>query len=87
MLATFLIDVAVMLILSSGMMIYFLYLILFVLLYADDTVIFGTDEKDIQKNLDMFFKYSELWHLHINYDKTKIMIFGTRCDQPHLHAW
>ena len=72
------------------MMIYFLYLKLFVLLYADDTVIFGTDENDIQKKLDMFFEYSELWYLNINYDKTKIMIFGTRCDQPfdfHLHAW
>ena len=29
----------------------------------------------------MFFEYSELWHLNINYDKTKIIIFGTRRDQ------
>ena len=58
-----------------------LYLKLFVLLYADGTVIFGTDEKEFQKNLDMFFKYLELWHLNINYDKTKIIIFGTGCDQ------
>ena len=32
-------------------------------------------------NSDMFFEYSELLHLNINYDKTKNMIFGTRCDQ------
>ena len=32
----------------------FLYLKLFVLLYADDTIIFGTDEKEFQKNSDMF---------------------------------
>ncbi|MCG8113215.1 MAG: reverse transcriptase domain-containing protein [Candidatus Thiodiazotropha taylori] len=58
-----------------------LYLKLFVLLYADDTVIFGTDETEFQKNLDMFFEYTRLWELDINYNKTKIMIFGSRCDQ------
>ena len=58
-----------------------LYLKLFVLLYADDTVIFGTDEKELQQNLEMFFEYSEVWHLNINYDNTKIMIYGTRCNQ------
>ena len=51
------------------------------LLYADDTVVFGTEEKEFQNNLDMFYEYSELWHLSINFDKTKIMIFGTRQDQ------
>ena len=49
-----------------------LYLNLFVLLYADDTVVFGTDEKEFQKNLDTFFDYSELWHLNINYEKKYI---------------
>ena len=29
----------------------------------------------------MFYEYSELWHLSINFDKTKIMIFDTRQDQ------
>ena len=29
----------------------------------------------------MFYEYSELWHLSINFDKTKIMIFGTRQDK------
>ena len=29
----------------------------------------------------MFYEYSELWHLSINVDKTKNMIFGTRQDQ------
>ena len=51
------------------------------LLYADDTVVFGTDEKEFQNNLDMFYEYSELWHLSINFDKNKIMTFGTRQDQ------
>ena len=37
-----------------------LYLKLLVLLYANDTVVFGTDEKEFQNNLDMFYEYSEL---------------------------
>ena len=46
-----------------------LYLKLLALLYANNTVVFGTDEKEFQNNLDMFYEYLELWH------------FGTRQDQ------
>ena len=58
----------------------YIYLQLFVLLYADDTVIFGADETSFQKNLDVFYEYAKMWQLDINYDKTKILIFGTRND-------
>ena len=54
------------------------------LFYANDTVVFGTNVKEFENNLDMFYEYSELWHLSIYYlyfDKTKIMVFGTRQDQ------
>ena len=50
------------------------------LFYANDTVVFGTNVKEFENNLDMFYEYSELWHLSIYYlyfDKTKIMVFGT----------
>ena len=50
------------------------YLKLFVLLYADDTVILATDEKSFQHSLNIFYDYSKLWKLDINYDKTKILI-------------
>ena len=53
---------------------------MFVLLYADDTVILATDEKSFQHSLNIFHDYSKLWKLDINYDKTKILIFGTRND-------
>ena len=43
-----------------------LYLKLFVLVYADDTVVFGMVEEYFQNNIDMLFDYSELWHLTIN---------------------
>ena len=54
------------------------YLKLLVLLYADDTVIFGTDPHSFQENLNIFYKYCELGKLQINYNKTKIIISGTR---------
>ena len=54
------------------------YFKLLVLLYADDTVIFGTDPESFQHNLDCFYEYSDRWKLNINFDKTKIMIFGIR---------
>ena len=57
-----------------------MYIQLFVLLYADDTVIFGTDETEFQNNLNAFYEYSKIWRLDINYDKTKILIFGTHND-------
>ena len=53
-----------------------MYIQLFVLLYADDIVIFGTDETEFQNNLNAFYEYSKIWRLDINYDKTKILIFG-----------
>ena len=57
-----------------------LFLKLFVLLYADDTVIFVTDEKQFQDNLNLFFEYTKIWKLDVNFDKTKVMIFRTRND-------
>ena len=56
---------------------------MFVLLYADDTVIFGTSEENFQHNLNIFYEYSKIWKLDINFDKTKILIFGTRNDEKY----
>ena len=49
-----------------------------VMLYADDTVIFGIDESSFQSNLDKFYEYAKMRKLDINHDKTKILIFGHR---------
>ena len=57
-----------------------LFLKIFVLFYADDTVIFGTDENIFQQNLDAFYEYTKSWKLDIIFSKTKVMIFGTRND-------
>ena len=50
------------------------------MLYADDTVIFGTDVESFQHSLNIFYEYSNLWKLDINFSKSKIMIFGSRND-------
>ena len=60
------------------------YLKMLILLYADDTVIFGTDPHSFQDNLNIFYEYCQLWKLNINYNKTKIMISGIR-NTNNLH--
>ncbi|MCG8075583.1 MAG: reverse transcriptase family protein [Candidatus Thiodiazotropha taylori] len=55
-----------------------LYLKLFTLLYADDTVLMANDPLDLQNCLDAFAEYCQKWKLTINIEKTKIVIFGTR---------
>ena len=54
------------------------YLKILVLLYADDTVVFGTDADSFQHNLNVFYDYTQQWKPNINFRKTKILIFGVR---------
>ena len=48
---------------------------LYLLLYADDIVIFAESSQGLQKGLDILDEYSKMWKLTVNTDKTKIMIF------------
>ena len=50
---------------------------LFIILYADDTVILSESESDLQAHLDAFHEYCLTWKLKVNIDKTKIVIFGS----------
>ena len=36
------------------------------------------DAESFQNNLNAFFEYSQRWRLKINYNKTKVLIFGMR---------
>ena len=49
---------------------------LFVLLYADDTVILSETPDKLQIGLDNLYRYSDLWDLRINRKKTKILVFS-----------
>ncbi len=54
-----------------------LYLKLFVLLYADDTILISENQISLQNMLKDFATYCQTWKLNINMDKTKVVVFGT----------
>ena len=49
---------------------------LFVLLYADDTVILAENDRDLQMALDSVHEYCTKYKLTVNINKTKIMTFS-----------
>ena len=48
---------------------------LYLLLYADDSVIFSSTREGLQMGLDVLHDYCTKWRLTINTDKTKVMVF------------
>ena len=57
------------------------------LMYADDIAILSTSMNGLQHCLDKLHNYCTRWHLNINTDKTKIVIFnktGRRYDNMHF---
>ena len=53
-----------------------LYIKLFILLYADDTILFSESKEDLQLQLDIIHEYCSMWKLKVNINKTKAMIFS-----------
>ena len=45
---------------------------LFVLLYADDTIIFGESTQDLQNGLSRIKEYCDKWKLNLNAKKCKV---------------
>ena len=60
------------------------FLKLYCLLYADDTVILAETENDLQKALSALSEYCELWKISVNIDKTKIIIFSRGKIRKHI---
>ena len=56
----------------------FVMITLCILLYADDTVIMSESASDLQKSLDVFAEYCNLWTLWVNIAKTKVLIFFSK---------
>ena len=48
---------------------------LYMLLYADDIVIFANDAKELQLGLNLLSEYCTSWKLKVNATKTKVLIF------------
>ena len=63
----------------------YVFLKIFVLLYADDTVIFGEDATHLQHALNVFETYCKTWKLKVSVSKTKIVIFGRGRPSENLH--
>ncbi len=62
---------------------------LFLLLYADDIIIFSESANGLQNGLDILYEYCQRWKLTVNTDKTKIMVFRKGGRLPlniHLNA-
>ena len=52
-----------------------IYLKLFAILYADDTVLMAETHDDLQNILNKFGEYCNTWRLKANTDKTKVIVF------------
>ena len=50
-------------------------IIIILLLFADDMIIFGNSPVDLQNSLNKLYDYCQNWSLEVNTEKTKIMIF------------
>ena len=63
------------------------FLKLFVLLYADDTIILAENPIELQQALDATYSYCNRWKLKINIDKTKIIRFSKRLNNAPPPFW
>ena len=48
---------------------------IFILLSADDIVLFSNSPEELQEGLNLFLNYCKRWKLKINISKTKVMVF------------
>ena len=53
-------------------------ILLVILLFADNMVIFGNSPNDLQRRLDLLNVYCDRWGLSVNTEKTKVMVFRKR---------
>ena len=47
----------------------------FILLYADDIVLFGNSASELQNSIDILLECCQKWKLTVNTTKTKVLIF------------
>ena len=58
-----------------------LFIKLYILLYADDTIVMSENPAELQYMLNIFQNYCEEWELSINIDKTKVIVFNGSAKQ------
>ena len=52
------------------------FLKLFILIYADDTVLLAESAQGLPNALDSLFSYCKIWRLEVNTDKTKVIVIS-----------
>jgi hypothetical protein len=62
-----------------------IYSKLFVLLYADDTVLFSDSASDLQLQLNIFCEYCNIGKLKVNSSKSKIIFFSSGRLPQHIN--
>ena len=60
---------------------------LYLLLYADDTVIFAEWPEKLQTALDTMKLYCDTWKLHVNTSKTEIVVFFKRKNKAKTYFY
>ena len=55
-----------------------IFIRLYVLLYADDTIVMAESAEQLQLALNAVYEYCQMWDLTVNTSKTKIIIFSKR---------
>jgi hypothetical protein len=58
------------------------YLKIFIILYADDTVILSESAESLQEAISAFEEYCNIWKLTVNTNKTKIVVFSKKKYKP-----
>ena len=53
-------------------------------MYADDTVLFADTKPKLQSLLTCYEQYCRQWKLHVNTEKTKIVLFGKKYRKPRF---
>lgn len=61
------------------------YFKLYLLLYADDTVIFAESAAELQSALNAMYLYCETWNLKVNATKTNVVIFSKSRRTENCH--
>ena len=52
------------------------YLKLFILLYADDTLILAESSDDMQNQINYFYDFCKKWRLKVNIEKSNVLVFS-----------
>ena len=60
---------------------------LYLVLFADDAVIFSDTPQGLQQSLNKLQQYCETWNLTVNVDKTKIMVFRKGGILSRVEKW